>query len=164
MMAERGARVSGSQLIEQGAEQFVRGVAGTLGNEIKVGGRMAVLGGAIGLIAGALDTRTSVLSAAWHTAKLSGALGAFLGWETAAIPGNENAKEQGLPTATFVDWLIANLIFFHLDDSKIEYWWGSVANSSVRVLPSIARSLLINAETVSGVKNILRGLWRKVWE
>lgn len=146
MMAERGNRISGSTLIEQGAEQFVRGVAGTLGNEVKIGGRMAVLGGAIGLVLGVLDPNRSAIPTAVEAAKKSAVLGGFLGWETAALHEHSNV--------TFVDWLIANALFFS-DNTNL---------SNRNLWNDFWRSLLINTETVSGVKNILRGLWRKVWE
>ena len=107
---------------------------------------MAVVGAA-GFLSGALDSRQSALSSAWHGATTGGAIGLFLGWETAVLKDNEKAREQGLPTATFSDWLIANLLFYSADAGNI----------------GIVRSLLINAETVAGAKKILRGAWRNIW-
>ena len=139
--------MSGRELVQQGVDQITRGVVGTLVQEVKVGGRMAVVGAGLGFLSGALDSRQSALSSAWHGATTGGAIGLFLGWETAVLKDNEKAREQGLPTATFSDWLIANLLFYSADAGNI----------------GIVRSLLINAETVAGAKKILRGAWRNIW-
>ena len=110
--------MSGRELVQQGVDQITRGVVGTL-VQVKVGGRMAVVGAGLGFLSGALDSRQSALSSAWHGATTGGAIGLFLGWETAVLKDNEKAREQGLPTATFSDWLIANLLFYSADAGNI---------------------------------------------